>query len=451
MIWLRALVPAAIALAIGALLSLYVSDTAAARWLGGAVLLFALIQAFYLTRVHHWAALPRKRDVPVGAGGWGLLLDRLARVARQQQESMAELGAELRLLHSAVDRLPDGLVVLDRFDHVEWSNNAAMALHEIFGSRRPIHMFIRQPEFSAYLEGDERARPLVLSLPSRPGRLFELRLHRTDDAHRLLITRDVTEQTKLDAVRRDFVANVSHEIRTPVTVIGGFAETLLNLELDETTRRDYLATILKQSQTMQRLVEDLLTLSSLDGAGGVPHEDNVDIHALITALADEAGVLSQGAHTITTRIDGPQYVHAAATELESAIRNLLTNAVRYTPSGGAIRIEWRSRDGEGQLSVHDTGIGIPEEHLPRLSERFYRVDRGRSRDTGGTGLGLAIVKHIMNRHGGRLQIESQIGKGSTFTLRLPGRRLLAGPPTAANDAEAPGGSTRTGDTGNVAA
>ena len=433
MIWLRALAPAAVALAIGALMSWFVSDTVAARWLGGALLLFALMQAFYLTRVHHWAALPRKRDVPVGAGGWGILLDRLARVARQQQESVAELSAELALLHSAVDRLPDGLVVLDRFDHIEWANNAATELHAIFGSRRPIHLFIRQPEFSAYLEGDERARPLVLSLPTRPGRLFELRLHRTDDAHRLLITRDVTEQSKLDAVRRDFVANVSHEIRTPVTVIGGFAETLLNLELDDATRRTYLATILKQSQTMQRLVEDLLTLSSLDGAGGVPVEDTVDLHALIAALADEAGVLSQGAHTITTRIDGPQYVRAAATELESAIRNLLTNAVRYTPAGGRIRIEWRSRDGEGLLSVRDTGIGIPEEHLPRLSERFYRVDRGRSRDTGGTGLGLAIVKHIMNRHGGRVQIESRVGEGSTFTLRLPGRRLMAALPTAAND------------------
>ncbi|HOA92458.1 MAG TPA: phosphate regulon sensor protein PhoR, partial [Quisquiliibacterium sp.] len=221
MIWLRALAPAAVALAIGAALSWFVSDTVAARWLGGALLLFALMQAFYLTRVHHWAALPRKRDVPVGAGGWGILLDRLARVARQQQESVAELSAELALLHSAVDRLPDGLVVLDRFDHIEWANNAATELHAIFGSRRPIHLFIRQPEFSAYLEGDERARPLVLSLPTRPGRLFELRLHRTDDAHRLLITRDVTEQSKLDAVRRDFVANVSYEIRTPVTVIGG--------------------------------------------------------------------------------------------------------------------------------------------------------------------------------------------------------------------------------------
>jgi len=450
-IWLRALAPAAVALAIGAALSWFVSDTVAARWLGGALLLFALMQAFYLTRVHHWAALPRKRDVPVGAGGWGILLDRLARVARQQQESVAELSAELALLHSAVDRLPDGLVVLDRFDHIEWANNAATELHAIFGSRRPIHLFIRQPEFSAYLEGDERARPLVLSLPTRPGRLFELRLHRTDDAHRLLITRDVTEQSKLDAVRRDFVANVSHEIRTPVTVIGGFAETLLNLELDDATRRTYLATILKQSQTMQRLVEDLLTLSSLDGAGGVPVEDTVDLHALIAALADEAGVLSQGAHTITTRIDGPQYVRAAATELESAIRNLLTNAVRYTPAGGRIRIEWRSRDGEGLLSVRDTGIGIPEEHLPRLSERFYRVDRGRSRDTGGTGLGLAIVKHIMNRHGGRLQIESRVGEGSTFTLRLPGRRLMAALPTAANDGGAGAPAERVDGTDSAAA
>ena len=306
-------------------------------------------------------------------------------------------------------------------------------LHGIFASGRPVHHFVRQPEFVDYLDGGNYSRPPVISLAPRPGRLFELRLHPVGQGGKLLITRDVTEQSKLDAMRKDFVANVSHEIRTPVTVIGGFAETLLELDLDDASRRDYLAMIQRQSHTMQRLVDDLLTLSSLENANSPAKDEPVDLVAMVQGLAQEARILSQDKHLIDIKIAGHPALQASSAQVESAIRNLLTNAVRYTPSGGRISIDWRVRNGYGELSVSDTGIGIAAEHLPRLSERFYRVDRGRSRETGGTGLGLAIVKHIMSQHGGQLRIESLPAQGSTFTLRFPGRRVLEAAPGATPD------------------
>ena len=435
MIWLRALAPAAVTLAIAAALGGLFSIGVAAWWLAAATTVHAAAFAIRLARLHHWAALPRKRDLPMGTGAWDLVLDRIGRYVRHERETREELTAELAQLHAAVDQLPDGLTLIDRIDHVEWCNNAAAELHGIFAHGRPVHHFIRQPEFVDYLDSGIYGRPPVIALPARPGRLFELRLHSVGEGAKLLITRDVTDQAKIDAMRRDFVANVSHEIRTPVTVIGGFAETLLGLELDEASRREYLGLILKQSQTMQRLVDDLLTLSSLENSGATDTEQSVDIRPLVEALVGEARALSQDRHTIEIRFQSRPSVLASAAEIESAIRNLLTNAVRYTPAGGRITVDWRQRDGDGELTVRDTGIGIAAEHLPRLTERFYRVDRGRSRETGGTGLGLAIVKHIMNRHGGRLLIDSELGAGSSFTLRFPARRLILPPQPQAPGSE----------------
>jgi two-component system phosphate regulon sensor histidine kinase PhoR len=427
-IWRRTLIPVALALAAAAVLAWLFDDTVAAWWLAGVLTLLTLVDAVYLARIHHWSALPRNRDLPLGAGPWELVLDRLARFVKNENETRTALSGELAQIHAAVDRLPDGLVVLDRYDHVDWCNNAAAELHGIFGFKRPIHHFIRQPEFVAYLDSADYSKPPVLSLNARPGRLFQLQLHRTDEGNKLLITRDITDHAKLDAMRRDFVANVSHEIRTPVTVIGGFAETLLNLELDEATRREYLNAILKQSQTMHRLVEDLLMLSTLENSSRAPEEEQVDLQAMVLSLAAEARALSQGRHTIEVHLDAPPLVRAAPTELESAIRNLITNAVRYPPEGGRIDVEWRVRGDEGWLTVRDTGIGIDPEHLPRLTERFYRVDRSRSRESGGTGLGLAIVKHVLQRHGAQLHVESRAGEGSAFSIRLPARRMVVPAP-----------------------
>ncbi|MCD6672574.1 MAG: phosphate regulon sensor histidine kinase PhoR [Burkholderiaceae bacterium] len=410
---------------IAALLDAYVSERAAVWWLGVALVVYALSETVYLARLHHWAALPRNRSLPAGYGPWRALIARLSRFARQEVDAQIELASELERIHAAVDQLPDGLVVLDRYDHVLWANDAAESLHGIFGTRRPIHHFIRQPELATLLGTNEPGSSIRVELPGRPGRIYELLLHRAQGDQKLLITRDVTERAKLDAMRSDFVANVSHEIRTPVTVIAGFAETLLTLDLDADKRREYLESILEQSRTMQRLVDDLLTISSLESDTQALDDETVDLASLLQRMVDEARTISAGRHEISLVLDGPRRVLASAGELESAVRNLLTNAIRYTPDGGRIAVDWRVQDAEGRISVRDTGIGIAPEHLPRLAERFYRVDRGRSRATGGTGLGLAIVKRIMARHQGHLRFDSAPGRGSTFVLCLPAARLVA--------------------------
>lgn len=388
----------------------------------------SLYHAFYLQRLHHWAGLPRQRELPYGFGSWGHAFDRLGRHMRQDEGERAETAAELERIHAAVDLLPDGLVVLDRFDHVQWSNRAAQDLHGIFGTRRPVDHFVRQPEFLAYLRDGDFTRPVTMALPSAPGRRFSLKIVPTDDAYRLLITRDVTESTRVEQMRRDFVANVSHEIRTPLTVVAGFVETLLEMDLPADERRRCLEMVRRQTGTMQRLVEDLLTLATLEATSQSPETDAVAVEPLLQAVLADVRALSGGRHALVLEAASPAGLRGSPTELDSAVRNLLTNAIRYTPDGGTITVGWRVFDGEGILSVRDTGIGIAAEHLPRLTERFYRVDRGRSRETGGTGLGLAIVKHVAQRHHARLDIDSRIGVGSTFSLRFPPSRVA--PPAA---------------------
>ncbi len=448
----RNLAAIAAVVAIAALLSLYISERAAVWWLGAVFVGYALTETTYLARLHHWATLPRNRSLPVGYGPWRALITRLSRFAHQEADAQSELASELERIHAAVDQLPDGLVVLDRYNHVMWANDAAESLHGIFGTRRPIHHFIRQPELARLLESNEPGQSMRIELAGRPGRIYELLLHPAQGNQNLLITRDVTGRAKLDAMRSDFVANVSHEIRTPVTVIAGFAETLLTLELDEAQRRQYLESVLEQSRTMQRLVDDLLTISSLESDMEPLDDEPVDVPALLERLVDEARTLSAGRHSISLVLDGPRRVLASPGELESAVRNLLTNAIRYTPDEGRIAVDWRVQDAEGRISVRDTGIGIPPEHLPRLAERFYRVDRGRSRATGGTGLGLAIIKRIMARHQGQLRFDSAPGRGSTFVLCLPTARLvpdpaLPAPPARSAANQLPSSTSRSEPTG----
>ncbi len=421
----RGLAALAAMLAAGAALAAVGWTSAALWWLAASLLGTGLLHLHYRQALNHWAALPRQRPVPNGVGTWGQVFDRLGRFARTEASEREEAATEIERMHAAVDLLPDALVVMDRYDMVQWCNRAAADLHGIIGLRRPIDHFIRQPEFTRFLEAGDFRAPVTLSLPTRPGRLFQLRMVPTPDSWRLLITRDITEQAKLDAMRRDFVANVSHEIRTPLTVISGFIETMIDLDLSRTESLEYLHTARKQTVTMQRLLEDLLTLSSLENASRRPDESRFALAPLLAAQVADANTLSAGRHRISLHCPPSAALSGVATEIESAVRNLLTNAIRYTPDGGAITVRLESRAGGATLAVEDTGIGVAPEHLPRLSERFYRVDRGRSRDTGGTGLGLAIVKHIAQRHGATLRIDSTLGRGSRFVIEFPGERIVA--------------------------
>lgn len=383
--------------------------------------------AFNLVRLLRWIESLEHTPTPVSYDGWSSAFVQLGRLLRHEARLRGQSTAELARVRAAADRLPDALVILTSNGLVAWANQTAREWFAIERWQRPIEHYLRAPDFLAYLAAGRFAVPLRLSLPSRPGRTHEIRIHVTDDEQQLMITRDISDQAKLDAVRSDFVANVSHEIRTPLTVIGGFAETMLDIPLEEDSRRGYLESILRQSKTMHRLVDDLLMLSSLERTYDRPDESDVELDSMFDSLASDARAVSAGRHAIRVEIPVGVVVRAVSSELESAIRNLLSNAVRYTPQGGEIRLSWRREsNGDGRICVCDTGIGIAPEHLPRLSERFYRVDRGRSRETGGTGLGLAIVKHIATRHGARLEIESEVGVGSTFSLRLPAARVLVG-------------------------
>ena len=240
----------------------------------------------------------------------------------------------------------------------------------------------------------------------------------------LLLVQNVTDLQKADSMRRDFVANVSHEMRTPITVLMGFLETVQTLDLEKSQRDQYCDMMMSQAQRMKSLVEDLLTLANLESNSLPAATNKINTETLMALLRNDAEALSQGRHSFSFEVLDQQCVLGEEREILSAFSNLVSNAIRYTPDAGAIKVKWGiNSQGQGEFSVEDTGPGIASEHLARLTERFYRVDRSRSRDTGGTGLGLAIVKHIASRHQAQLLIESMPGKGSTFTLRFPKERL----------------------------
>lgn len=284
---------------------------------------------------------------------------------------------------------------------------------------------VRQTQFAKYLAAQDYTEPLIIRQPRHQGLTLSLQFVPYGDKQKLLLSRDVTRFERIQTMRRDFVANVSHELRTPLTVIGGFLETLSDEDhSDPETRKWALTLMTDQTRRMQSLVEDLLMLSRLEDTENLIRDENVDVPEMLRQLYDEAKSLSAGRHRIILNIDTATKLQGNADELRSAFSNLISNAIRYTVSGGDITLNWAIRDGEGVFSVQDTGIGIEPEHIPRLTERFYRVDRGRSRETGGTGLGLAIVKHVLTCHQARLEIDSELGKGSCFSAWFPSSRVI---------------------------
>jgi two-component system phosphate regulon sensor histidine kinase PhoR len=267
--------------------------------------------------------------------------------------------------------------------------------------------------------------PLLFHPLGAPAMALSVAVVEFEPARSIVITRDVTQTERVDAMRRDFVANVSHELRTPLTVVNGFLETMLDAgDGFDPTRRRHLELMHEQASRMHRLVEDLLMLSRLESQEHALLEEDIDGEQLLRELADEARALSGGRHAIELQAGAPLHVRGNRDELRSAFGNLVSNAVRYTPSGGRITLRWRRSEDGVAFEVEDTGIGVAADHVPRLTERFYRVDKSRSRETGGTGLGLAIVKHVLLRHQGRLDVRSELGRGSCFAAWLPPARAL---------------------------
>ncbi|HEX8740808.1 MAG TPA: phosphate regulon sensor histidine kinase PhoR [Casimicrobiaceae bacterium] len=398
----------------------------------GAIVAFHLL---HLSRLAEWAAGPPEARVPDGYGAWGPLLTLIHRRVRARNVYERDLRNVIARFQAAAAAMPDGVVVLDAGDRIEVANARAQALLGLDGARdrgQPIVNLVRQPGFVAYLEAGDFGDAALVPSGRDPGRTLALQLVPFAAGRKLLMARDVTEREAVARMRREFIANVSHELKTPLTVVAGFIETLQDLELDPAQRARFLGLMQEQAHNMQRLVADLLTLSALESDDHPRIDEAFEVAPLIRSAADEAKLLSRGRHAIDVDPGRPAIIHGSRDELASAFANLVSNAIRYTPSGGRVRLSWRiDADGSGVFAVTDTGIGIPAEYLPRLAERFYRVDRSRSRATGGTGLGLAIVKHVALRHDGELGIESERGRGSTFSIRLPASRVV---PAAADGA-----------------
>jgi two-component system, OmpR family, phosphate regulon sensor histidine kinase PhoR len=396
----------------------------------GALAFFFLRQLWLVLRLIHWAGCPLGTPTPSASGAWGAVFEALHRRARLASAERERATEELARFRRAAEALPDGVMILDGHRAIEWMNlqaEACLGLKASVDTGSRITHLLREPEFLAYLDSpDHRGVPLELHSQRNPGRSLQIQAAPFAAGRTLLLVRDVTQLQKLATMRRDFVANVSHELKTPLTVTLGFVETALDALADTPPQEiaQYLQTAAGQAQRMQQLIDDLLTLSSLETDSPPPLEDPVDMADLLADICREVEALSAGRHRISLENRGPRKLLGSARELRSAFANLAGNAVRYTADGGAIMLCWGGEgDGGARFSVSDTGIGIAREHLPRLTERFYRVDRGRSRDAGGTGLGLAIVKHVLERHQAVLQIESEPGKGSRFSVVFPPHRV----------------------------
>lgn len=382
-----------------------------------------------LVKLGHWLENPETRNVPEGEGPWEDIFSRLNKMVREHRKERTKRATALHDLELATSALPEGVVSLDKTEHIEWCNPLAeehLGLDSARDIGQQITYLVRQPEFVEYLAEKKFIEPLILRGARKDDLVLSCKFVPYSGNKKLLVTRDITHFERIETMRRDFVANVSHELRTPLTVVNGFVETLQDMpNLENDMARRALPMMGEQTLRMTHLVGDLLTLSKLEDRMNVLREEVLDVPAMLPGCYEIGQVLSAGAHKIKLEILSECKLLGSAEELRSAFGNLISNAIRYTPKDGEIIMRWQlAADGQPVFSVQDSGIGIPQQLIPRLTERFYRVDNSRSRATGGTGLGLAIVKHIANRHQAHLEIGSEEGKGSIFSIVFPPNRRI---------------------------
>jgi two-component system, OmpR family, phosphate regulon sensor histidine kinase PhoR len=404
--------------------------SAETAWLAYVVGVIAYLAGhlYWMQRLYLWSLKPGLNFMPNGKGIWEDIFANLYQEMRRHSRSQSQLSSTLERLRHATSALPDGVVVLNHRNEIEWFNEPAvqrLGLKRQHDENQPIYYLLRQAEFVQYLQSEDYSEPLKLKSWRSPDVTLELQIIPFASKQRLLICRDISAIEKTEIMRRDFIANVSHELRTPLTVVGGFLETISDMQGEVSPDiQPYFDMMQSQTTRMRRIIEDLLTLSSLENNVVLKDETDIAMEPLLNQLLKDARALSLGEHTVTLHMDAKVNIRGSYNELLSAMSNLTSNAVRYTPANGNIDIFWQIQDEQVIFSVQDTGIGIEPQHLPRLTERFYRVDSGRSRDTGGTGLGLSIVKHILHHHQAILKVESEPGKGSRFSIVFPAQRVL---------------------------
>jgi len=425
-----------VTLAILVLLVGFVSGQLAATLVVG-LSVATLYFAINLFRLANWLDKDKSGDVPDATGLWGEVFNRLYAIDRATGRTIDELQSMATRFQQAASALPDAMVILSRYQDIEWMNPMAERLLAIRSSTdigQPITNLVRHPGFRSFLEKPYSDEEYEMNSPAWPSRSLSLRRVPYGASQELLIARDVTRVRRLETMRSQFVANVSHELRSPITVLSGYLETLKDVDKpDPEVMRQAIKTMYSQAKRMERLVTDLLALSQLETESSLPGNIEVKVAALLAGLVESARILSGDAkHNIELDADESINLVGNQSELHSVFANLINNAVRYTPPGGVIKVSWEAAGKDALFSVTDTGPGIAPQHIPRLTERFYRVDVDRSRETGGTGLGLAIVKHVLDRHDGKLNIVSELGKGSTFECRFPAERVRKSTPDQAS-------------------
>jgi two-component system phosphate regulon sensor histidine kinase PhoR len=395
-------------------------------WILAAACLYLGWQLVTLYRLDRWLRLRSQIDPPDFGGIWGDIVAQVVRLHRRKQFHKQRLIQLFRELRRSTAALPDGVIILSIQREIVWFNRQAARL---LGLKRPsdiglrIDNLIRTPEFVLYLHGDDFAMPLVIRPPVKLELYLALQMVPYGGGQSLLLVRDVTRQMRLEAMRKDFVANASHELRTPLTVISGYLDTLADDSSIDSAWTGPIRDMRAQAQRMNAIIADLLVLSRLEATDGEAARDAIDVPSMLERLHRDALASAERPRQILLELESTDGLFGSANELESAFTNLLVNGMKYTPAEGTVRMRWWA-DAEGAyFSVIDSGIGIPAEHIPRLTERFYRVDAGRSRGQGGSGLGLAIVKHALQRHGGWLDVQSTEGKGSAFTCHFPQPRI----------------------------
>lgn len=392
----------------------------------GGYLMWMLLQ---LRRFQHWLRADPGAPPPEAPGLWGDIFDGIYRMQRRDKRLRARMQSVIERIQSSTAALSDGVVMIDKDGHLEWWNHAAESL---LGLRAPddsgqhVHNLLRDPRFIDYFDQGNYREPLDIPSPVNINTWLQYNITRYGKGERLLLVRDVTRLHNLEQMRKDFVANVSHELRTPLTVVVGYLETMIDSDNGSNSRwQRPLHQMQQQARRMQSLLNDLLMLSRLETSEATAEEKPVDIALMLPSIRKDALALSgDRQHEIIIEAATQARLMGLETELRSAISNLVYNAVKYTQDGGSVQISWSQDDGGARLSVMDNGPGISQEHLHRLTERFYRVDSSRNSTTGGTGLGLAIVKHVLMRHQAELQITSTVGEGSTFTCLFPPERLI---------------------------
>lgn len=392
------------------------------------------LQLVNLFRLDRWLRLRNFMDPPDVGGAWADVVAQVVRLHRRKRfhkQRMMQLFRELRRSTAA---MPDGVIVLNASREILWFNRTAGRLLDLrrkadLGIR--IDNLIRLPEFARYLDEGDYTNPVVINNGVGSDQHLSLQVIPYGGGQQLLLVRDVTRQSKLEAMRRDFVANASHELRSPLTVVTGYLDTLSDDVSVDPAWQGPIREMRRQADRMAAIVHDLLELSKLESAESEAGENEVDVAGMLALLRKEVLATPERPREFTVRVESDAKLLGEEAEIHSAFSNLIANAIKYTPADGQIEVRWWTDSAGAHLAVRDTGIGIPAEHIPRLTERFYRVDPGRARVHGGSGLGLAIVKHALQRHGAQLMIESVEGRGSTFTCHFPRRRVLQPEPTRA--------------------